>query len=992
MTSNKTWNWFRGLFTLIAKEDPTFELIKSTESSSKPEVLSIEGLATAFNQLSAQQLNEELAALVKKLESVEAQSENRRKAIDKIQQHFSHQVVDSVVVFTKGEIEILAAQVNIDRSIIDDVICSAIYEEILKLLEPDLQPQLLNTQIRTSWLTEVFKLAVLTGSQHEAIAYLKRCANNQALTLEKYNSATRFELPTSKTWTPGVWQALFKKNKPSDQHDLFFKLLPYAPGIERAYSQAELAITPNTSLLKLAQIAANLCYQDDKAHAGAKVLFFQHGVTKVQYDNYKKLEIVDDGRLIPNITIQGSEISEAHSPFYLTKLDKRDPVAAVVGDMTGCCEGIHKAGAKYTNLALTQNFAGFYVLRDKRLKKHDGIIAHCIAWRVDDYIVYSSVETNINYRNQLSLVADFFYMLASKLMIGHGINRIFIWEWIDHTPPFLGIKQAAPMLQEKLKSANPSFESDKEHTICIADVNRPYISLYSSIRSLPAIVPHPSEADGIPFTHDEYAMFLKCLSISVSDYGVQLLLKGAGISQEAVINNRQAFIAIFDLLKNRVCSDEWLGVEACVEMMNTSKSPHEMLKSLDMDSPNPYILMAHATLIYQVFNLTNEIYKVEYRNKGLTIADINQVTRDFFNMSRLIVPFDDVDLDDAESMKRYVRKYFDFCLLVKEFKSLADSTPLDLVRFNELYDLIYHRHPVTGMTLLRDAIRDDKQVVIDAMLDKGINLNEDYSFPTTPLVLAIERKKPDVAVKLIAHGANVNLRSYGFTNGNGETPLEAAAEHGLEDVFYRLLLEGADPTDISIRDKNNLLHHIIRFESLFWVSYLVSRGLDINHLSSRFWNLELCICHDCGVTPLFAAATARKYDLFLMMLKHGADLDKQNQDGNTMLHVAVLSSQLEAVKMFIKAGACLTIKNKKGEAAVDIAQQLTQQKNLRNSEIVNEIFQLLSKAVNKKNNALHQYSPKLFNQLRMKFQRLQARKQAGKENNVAEKASRSFSP
>lgn len=970
MSNNKKLYWFRGLFTLIAKEDPTFELIKNNTDISANQVdFSIDSLSTTFTQLPAQRLDEHLTSFVSKLESAATQSETSRKIVEKIRLHLAHQVTDTIKTISKAEIDKIAQQLFLNRDLIDDQLCSSIAEEIKKLLEPNQCPP-------ESLLIGAVKLTVLTGSKQEAVAYLKRHANTQKITISTYLSAVDFKFHLSSSWTLEIWQSLFKKNKPSHPHDLFFKLLPSAAEIEEACTSAKLPITPNIPLTTLNQVAANLRYQDDSGKTGATTLFFQHNVTKAQFDEYKKLVIIEDDSQIPNITIHGNEISEDHSPFSLTKLDKREPIAAVIGDMTGCCEGIHKAGSHYVNFALTHHFAGYYVLRDKRLKKRDGIIAHCIAWRVGDDIVYSSVETNINYRNHLTLVADFFYMLASKLMVEHGIKRVYIWEWHDHTPPFLGLRQEAPFLNEKLKDIVKPLKGDIQ-VVCIADISRPHITLYSGIRKLPVLAAHFSEIDQTPFTNGELHDLLMCLIMSTYEFNFAFLSHATSITEnsteitlEQIKENTHKFFKIVELIKsNPYSSEERLSLTICLNIMKTSDNSHKSVQSLNiMDA---FTLMMNASQYYHWVMLINDIYRTEYFSRGLTTSNISEIAGDFFDQDHVIIPFESVEIDDNESINRYTRKFFDFCLLILEIKDVVMHTPLDRARFNQLYDLICKKHPITGIRILRDAIKSDNGDVIDAVLQNGINLNEHFSFPETPLVLAIQLKKIDFVIKLIRYGADPNLVTYGFVPGRGQAPLEVAAIYKSEDIFKQLIIEGANPNFISQINQINLLHYLHHFEGLFWVSYLVARGVNINHVSGHDNNID-DFFDISGITPLYKAASSNKYDLFRRMLKNGADIDIQNKVGNTMLHVAVARLKVDAVAMFVNAGADLTIKNHKGETAYDLAKSLVEKRNPNKAADIDAIFQTITKAVNKKPDHGRRYSPKLFNIPRTRLHRHQA--------------------
>jgi ankyrin repeat protein len=57
------------------------------------------------------------------------------------------------------------------------------------------------------------------------------------------------------------------------------------------------------------------------------------------------------------------------------------------------------------------------------------------------------------------------------------------------------------------------------------------------------------------------------------------------------------------------------------------------------------------------------------------------------------------------------------------------------------------------------------------------------------------------------------------------------------------------------------------------------------------------------------------------LLEKGADLNHQNGNGNTPLHVAVLENKSDIVKFLLEKGAETNIKNKKEETPLDIAKK-----------------------------------------------------------------------
>lgn len=84
--------------------------------------------------------------------------------------------------------------------------------------------------------------------------------------------------------------------------------------------------------------------------------------------------------------------------------------------------------------------------------------------------------------------------------------------------------------------------------------------------------------------------------------------------------------------------------------------------------------------------------------------------------------------------------------------------------------------------------------VLDVLLDSGAEIN--YLVKNTALTWAVRFDEVEIVKRLIARGANVNIK-----NSNGATALMIAVNFDLPDMVFDLLNAGADP---SIIDDNGL--------------------------------------------------------------------------------------------------------------------------------------------------------------------------------------------
>ena len=86
---------------------------------------------------------------------------------------------------------------------------------------------------------------------------------------------------------------------------------------------------------------------------------------------------------------------------------------------------------------------------------------------------------------------------------------------------------------------------------------------------------------------------------------------------------------------------------------------------------------------------------------------------------------------------------------------------------------------------------------------------------------------------------------------------------------------------------------------------ILQRGADLNRQN------------DVGDTALHRAASLGKNEEVTALIKLRANLNIQNNDGNTALYVAASYGYSEVITTLIKAGADLNIQNQNGNTALD---------------------------------------------------------------------------
>lgn len=135
------------------------------------------------------------------------------------------------------------------------------------------------------------------------------------------------------------------------------------------------------------------------------------------------------------------------------------------------------------------------------------------------------------------------------------------------------------------------------------------------------------------------------------------------------------------------------------------------------------------------------------------------------------------------------------------------------------------------------------------------------------LYVAARAQDEHVARFLLRHGAEPNQCLY---NG-GDSPLQAAAEHGNLELVRLLLDEGADPNLASANGWPALTIAAERGH-INIVQELLTRGANPNTVNSA--------------TPLMRAAESGHPEVIRELLAHGADRERQNPRGEDALSIA----------------------------------------------------------------------------------------------------------
>lgn len=180
-----------------------------------------------------------------------------------------------------------------------------------------------------------------------------------------------------------------------------------------------------------------------------------------------------------------------------------------------------------------------------------------------------------------------------------------------------------------------------------------------------------------------------------------------------------------------------------------------------------------------------------------------------------------------------------------------------------------------GNTALHYAVINNKQEVIDELLKHGANPLAHDSKQLTPLDHSIGHNDNDVLTKLIGYIDNIDT-----ILADSWTPLTKAARLGYDGIVSTLLANGAD-VNAPTRDGAMALHAAVVADSTKSIEVLLAHGAKINDKENPQ-----------GYTCLHLAVLLNKPLLCAFLLSKGADVNAVEKYGQTPIQIAIRRSNL----------------------------------------------------------------------------------------------------
>ncbi|KAH8868741.1 Protein phosphatase 1 regulatory subunit 16A [Schistosoma japonicum] len=205
-----------------------------------------------------------------------------------------------------------------------------------------------------------------------------------------------------------------------------------------------------------------------------------------------------------------------------------------------------------------------------------------------------------------------------------------------------------------------------------------------------------------------------------------------------------------------------------------------------------------------------------------------------------------------------------------------------------------------GLTALHQCCIDNNLEMCRLLLRYGANPNSRDTELWTPLHASATCHHTEMCKILIDHGADLLAM-----NVDGNMPYECC----MPGPTLNLIETEMDKRGITQEEIDDW-HRVPECEMLADMEALYKAGADLDRLDSQ------------GASMLHIASASGFEEVVLFLLKRGAKIDLPDKDGWQAIHIAACWCQLEIVELLVNFGADIMAETRNGETVFDICEDI----------------------------------------------------------------------
>lgn len=215
--------------------------------------------------------------------------------------------------------------------------------------------------------------------------------------------------------------------------------------------------------------------------------------------------------------------------------------------------------------------------------------------------------------------------------------------------------------------------------------------------------------------------------------------------------------------------------------------------------------------------------------------------------------------------------------------------------------------------------KSNQSEIISYLLSMQINVNQEDSNGNTPFILSASNKNSDVFKQLFPYISNIN-----HSNKKGQNSLHFALLNGSSETAEFLLENGATPQSED-KNGNNLAY--------YWIESFEENDKNFRNKQELLekYKVNFSKNQQENNTILHLAVLKNNLELLKSLEKFKININQQNNEGETALHKASMIAHNDLILKYLTSkGANKKLKTNYGETAFDLAKEneILQAKNI----------------------------------------------------------------